>query len=93
MEIAVVMVNIYIYKQWDIRLFDIMPTQAKTQRSDELRKSQKVTDNTKKWCSIILISYHIILYHIISYHIWLVVSTPLINISQLGLLFPIYGKS
>jgi len=24
--------------------------------------------------------------------IWLVVSTPLKNISQLGLLFPIYGK-
>jgi hypothetical protein len=24
---------------------------------------------------------------------WLVVSTPLKNISQLGLLFPIYGKS
>ena len=26
-------------------------------------------------------------------HNWLVVSTPLKNISQLGLLFPIYGKS
>jgi len=26
------------------------------------------------------------------YIIWLVVSTPLKNISQLGLLFPIYGK-
>ena len=25
--------------------------------------------------------------------IWLVVSTPLKNISQLGLLFPIYGKN
>jgi hypothetical protein len=25
-------------------------------------------------------------------HDWLVVSTPLKNISQLGLLFPIYGK-
>ena len=25
-------------------------------------------------------------------HIWLVVSTPLKNISQFGLLFPIYGK-
>ena len=25
-------------------------------------------------------------------YIWLVVSTPLKNISQLGLLFPIYGK-
>ena len=25
-------------------------------------------------------------------HLWLVVSTPLKNISQLGLLFPIYGK-
>jgi len=28
----------------------------------------------------------------ILYTIWLVVSTPLKNISQLGLLFPIYGK-
>ena len=26
------------------------------------------------------------------YQCWLVVSTPLKNISQLGLLFPIYGK-
>ena len=26
-------------------------------------------------------------------YIWLVASTPLTNISQLGLLFPIYGKS
>jgi hypothetical protein len=26
-------------------------------------------------------------------YIWLVVSTPLKNISQLGLLFPIYGKN
>ena len=26
------------------------------------------------------------------HYIWLVVSTPLKNISQLGLLFPIYGK-
>ena len=25
-------------------------------------------------------------------HVWLVVSTPLKNISRLGLLFPIYGK-
>ena len=25
-------------------------------------------------------------------HIWLVVSTPLKNISQMGVLFPIYGK-
>jgi len=28
----------------------------------------------------------------IKYDYWLVVSTPLKNISQLGLLFPIYGK-
>ena len=27
-----------------------------------------------------------------AYHFWLVVSTPLKNISQLGWLFPIYGK-
>ena len=36
--------------------------------------------------------YHIYIYHIYIY-IWLVVSIPLKNISQLGLLFPIYGKS
>jgi hypothetical protein len=30
--------------------------------------------------------------HTPAYIIWLVVSTPLKNISQLGLLFPIYGK-
>ena len=29
----------------------------------------------------------------IKYDYWLVVSTPLKNISQLGLLFPIYGKN
>jgi len=28
----------------------------------------------------------------ISIHTWLVVSTPLKNISQMGLFFPIYGK-
>ena len=33
-----------------------------------------------------------ILYNIYIY-IWLVVSTPLKNISRLGLLFPIYGKN
>ena len=40
-----------------------------------------------------IISYYIIYPIIIHlYHSWLVVSTPLKNISQLGLLFPIYGK-
>ena len=31
-------------------------------------------------------------YHFVTHIKWLVVSTPLKNISQLGLLFPIYGK-
>jgi hypothetical protein len=36
----------------------------------------------EKWrCSIVMLVY-----------IWLVVSTPLKNISQMALLFPIYGK-
>jgi hypothetical protein len=36
--------------------------------------------------------YHTIYIYISPYYIWLVVSTPLKNIGQLGVLFPIYGK-
>ena len=35
---------------------------------------------------------HYIYTYTYTYIYWLVVSTPLKNISQLGLLFPIYGK-
>ena len=42
----------------------------------------------------LMVYRNFIIYHLkdIYIYIWLVVSTPLKHISQLGLLFPIYGK-
>ena len=41
---------------------------------------------------MIYILYIAVPFSILWILVWLVVSTPLKNISQLGLLFPIYGK-
>ena len=52
-----------------------------------------ITNTTYIYIYIILeyIIFEYTIYHLHT-HNWLVVSTPLKNISQLGLLFPIYGK-
>ena len=43
-------------------------------------------------CYIYIYTHIYIYIYVYTHSIWLVVSTPLKNISQLGLLFPIYGK-